>query len=45
MNVDTTVQEKGIRFPTHAGLHELARQRLVAAAKEREIPLRQNYYR
>ncbi len=45
VNVDTTVQEKEIRFPTDARLYDRARQRLVAAAKEREIPLRQNYNR
>jgi len=45
INVDTTVQEKEIRFPTNARLYDRARQRLVAAAKEREIPLRQNYNR
>jgi transposase, IS5 family len=45
VNVDTTVQEKEVRFPTDARLYDRARQRLVAAAKEREIPLRQNYNR
>jgi transposase, IS5 family len=45
VNVDTTVQEKDIRFPTDARLYDRARQRLVAAAKEREIKLRQNYNR
>ena len=45
VNVDTTVQEKEVRFPTDARLYDRARQRLVALAKEREIPLRQNYNR
>jgi IS5 family transposase len=45
VNVDTTVQEKGIRFPTDARLYDRTRQRLVAAAKQRGIALRQNYNR
>lgn len=45
VNIDTTVQEKDIRFPTDARLYHRARQRLVDAAKAREIPLRQNYNR
>jgi transposase, IS5 family len=45
INVDTTVQEKDIRFPTDARLYERARQRLVDAATSRTIPLRQNYNR
>ena len=45
VNVDTTVQEKDIRFPTDAGLYDRARQRLVEAAKARGIQLRQNYNR
>jgi IS5 family transposase len=45
VNVDTTVQEKDIRFPTDARLYDRARQRLVAAANERAIKLRQNYNR
>jgi len=45
VNIDTTVQEKDIRFPTDARLYDRARERLVKAAKEREIPLRQNYNR
>lgn len=45
VNVDTTVQEKEIRFPTDARLYDRARQRLVRAAKKRGIPLRQNYSR
>ena len=45
VNVDTTVQEKDIRFPTDARLYDRARERLVKAAKERAILLRQNYNR
>ena len=45
INVDTTVQEKDIRFPTDARLYDRARQRLVDASKSRGIPLRQNYNR
>ena len=45
VNVDTTVQEKEIRFPTDARLYDRARQRLVAEAKRRDIDLRQNYNR
>jgi IS5 family transposase len=44
-NVDTTVQEIEILFPTDARLYDRARQRLVNCAKERGINLRQNYYR
>ena len=42
VNVDTTVQEKEIRHPTDARLYERSRERLVKAAKERGIDLRQN---
>ena len=45
VNVDTTVQEKEIRFPTDARLYNRARERLVKAARERGIVLRQNYNR
>ena len=45
VNIDTTVQEKEIRFPTDARLYDRARQRLVEFAKERGIKLRQNYNR
>lgn len=45
INVDTTVQEKDIRFPTDARLYDRARERLVAAANGRGIGLRQNYNR
>ena len=45
VNVDTTVQEKDVRFPTDARLYDRARQRLVDEAKSRGIDLRQNYNR
>jgi IS5 family transposase len=45
INVDTTVQEKDIRFPTDARLYDRARERLVKEAKKRDIDLRQNYNR
>jgi transposase, IS5 family len=45
VNVDTTVQEKEIRHPTDARLYERSRERLVKAAQERDIDLRQNYNR
>ena len=45
VNIDTTVQEKEIRFPTDALLYDRSRQRLVDFAKERGIKLRQNYNR
>jgi transposase, IS5 family len=45
VNVDTTVQEKDIRFPADARLYYRARQRLVDSAKQRDIPLRQKYSR
>jgi len=45
VNVDTTVQEKHVRFPTDARLYDRARARLVKAAQRRRIKLRQNYRR
>ena len=45
VNIDTTVQEKDIRFPTDARLYDRARERLVAIAKKEGIKLRQNYNR
>lgn len=45
VNIDTTVQEKEIRFPTDCRLYDRARERLVKAANERDIILRQNYNR
>ena len=43
VNVDTTVQEKNIRFPTDARLYDRAREHLVRYASEYGIVLRQNY--
>jgi IS5 family transposase len=45
VNIDTTVQEKNITFPTDAKLYFKACKLLVKAAKAREIPLRQSYVR
>ena len=45
VNVDTTVQEKEVRFPTDARLYDRDRQKLVPESKERGINLRQNYNR
>jgi IS5 family transposase len=45
VNVDTTVQEKAIEFPTDAGLYQKMRVKLVGASKRREITLRQSYKR
>ena len=45
VNVDTTVQEKAIAYPTDSRLHHKARVLLVKAAKDRRIPLRQSYLR
>jgi IS5 family transposase len=45
VNVDTTVQEKNLRFPTDARLYDRARERLVAQAQAEGIPLRQTYVR
>jgi transposase, IS5 family len=45
VNVDTTVQEKAIAFPTDARLYYKMLRSLVRAAKERGIELRQSYER
>ena len=45
VNVDTTVQEKAIAYPTDARLYHKARVLLVKAARGRGIPLRQSYLR
>ena len=45
INVDTTVQEKAIAFPTDARLYHKARRALVREAKKLNIKLRQNYER
>jgi IS5 family transposase len=43
VNVDTTVQEKAIAFPTDARLYHKMRMALVRHAKALGIPLRQSY--
>lgn len=45
VNIDTTVQEKAIAYPTDARLYHKARVLLVRAAKTRGISLRQSYLR
>ncbi len=45
VNVDTTVQTKGIRFPTDARLYDRMRETLVKTAKDEEVGLRQSYAR
>ena len=45
VNIDTTVQEKAIAFPTDARLYYKMRATLVRVAEARGIPLRQNYKR
>jgi len=45
VNVDTTVQEKAIAFPTDARLYHKARRVLVRLSKKMNIDLRQNYER
>lgn len=45
VNVDTTVQEKHVRFPTDGRLYNRARETLVRLAKKRGIELRQSYER
>lgn len=45
VNVDTTVQEKAVAFPTDARLYNHARVTLVRAARKRSVQLRQSYVR
>jgi IS5 family transposase len=45
VNVDTTVQQKHIRFPTDSRLYDRMRQRLVKAARREGVKLRQSYMR
>lgn len=45
VNVDTTAQEKNIRFPTDARLLDRSRERLVRRAQALSIALRQTYAR
>ena len=45
VNVDTTVQEKNIRFPTDARTLDRARERIVAVGEKLGIGFRRNYVR
>lgn len=45
VNVDTTVQEKAIAFPTDARLYDKARRALVRVACKHQVQLRQSYVR
>jgi len=45
VNVDTTVQEKAVAFPTDARLYQSMRLVLVRLARDRGIGLRQTYVR
>jgi transposase, IS5 family len=45
VNVDTTVQEKAVAFPTDARLYHKARQALVRVARSWNFKLRQSYVR
>jgi transposase, IS5 family len=45
LNVDTTVQEKAVSFPTDAKLYHRLREKLVKEAKASGIELRQSYTR
>ena len=45
VNIDTTVQEKAIAFPTDARLYYKMRETLVRQARQEGIPLRQSYVR
>ena len=43
VNVDTTVQEKAVTYPTDAKLMQKAIQKLGKLCKETELPIKQNY--
>lgn len=45
LNIDTTVQEKAVTFPTDSKLFYKMREKLVVLAKDRGIKLRQSYAR
>jgi len=45
INVDTTVMEKAISYPTDAGLYVKMIVKLIKVAKDRHIKLRQSYVR
>lgn len=43
VNIDTTVQEKNITFPTDAKLHKKIIKKCQAIAAEEQLPIRQTY--
>ena len=45
VNIDTTVQEKAVTFPTDSKLYFKMREQLIALARARNIQLRQSYVR
>ncbi|MDC0308936.1 hypothetical protein OAL38_00665 [bacterium] len=45
IKVDTTVQEKHVRFPTDSRLYDRARETLLNLTKRRRLKLRQCYER
>ncbi len=45
VNVDSTVQEKAVRYPTDARLYDRMRERLVKSARKNGVELRQTYER
>jgi len=45
VNVDTTVQQKDIRYPTDSRLFDRLRSKLIKKAREANIDLRQSYER
>lgn len=45
VNVDSTVQEKAVRYPTDARLYDRMRERLVKSARQNDVELRQTYDR
>ena len=45
VNIDTTVQEKNITFPTDAKLHNKIIKKCQSISKEEQLPVRQTYTR
>lgn len=45
VNIDTTVQEKNITFPTDAKLHKKIIKKCQTIAEEEQLPVRQSYTR
>ena len=45
VNIDTTVQEKAVTFPTDSKLYFKMREQLIVLARARNIQLRQSYVR